>query len=176
MKTEGFAMKRIVCLFLCLVMCCMCFAGCGKDKEKQETADLPEEYFAEDLPLTQNDGEPEEFGFDKERIVLVTEGEKWILYDGGLNYDEVTWISDDPAVATFENGVVTAVASGQTNVHAEYRGERFSCEVVCNIRFLEGTDPEYIDQILDYTVHAEHDDAPDSAACICRVLDNGYYM
>ncbi len=45
-----------------------------------------------------------------------------------------------------------------------------------NIRFLEGTDPEYIDQILDYTVHAEHDDAPDSAACICRVLDNGYYM
>ena len=138
-------MKRIVCLFLCLVMCCMCFAGCGKDKEKQETADLPEEYFAEDLPLTQNDGEPEEFGFDKERIVLVTEGEKWILYDGGLNYDEVTWISDDPAVATFENGVVTAVASGQTNVHAEYRGERFSCEVVCNIRFLEGGPNEPVD-------------------------------
>ena len=138
-------MKRIVCLFLCLVMCCMCFAGCGKDKEKQETADLPEEYFAEDLPLTQNDGEPEEFGFDKERIVLVTEGEKWILYDGGLNYDEVTWISDDPAVATFENGVVTAVASGQTNVHAEYRGERFSCEVVCNIRFLEGGPTEPVD-------------------------------
>ncbi len=45
-----------------------------------------------------------------------------------------------------------------------------------NIRFLEGTDPEYIAQILDYTIHAEHDDAPDSAACICRVLDNGYYM
>ncbi|MBR2662458.1 MAG: hypothetical protein IKE25_01950, partial [Clostridia bacterium] len=43
------------------------------------------------------------------------------------------------------------------------------------IIFLEGTDPEYIDQILDYTVHAEHDDAPDSAACICRILENGYY-
>ena len=43
------------------------------------------------------------------------------------------------------------------------------------IIFLEGTDPEYIDQILDYTEHAEHDDAPDSAACICRILDNGYY-
>ncbi len=41
-----------------------------------------------------------------------------------------------------------------------------------NIRFLEGTDPEYIDQILDYTIHAEHDDAPDSAACICRLLDD----
>ena len=44
-----------------------------------------------------------------------------------------------------------------------------------NIVFLEGTDPEYIDQILDYTENAEHDDAPDSAACVCRILDKGYY-
>ena len=36
------------------------------------------------------------------------------------------------------------------------------------IRFLEGTDRAYIDQILDYTEYAEHDDAPDSAATICR--------
>ncbi|QTE74017.1 hypothetical protein JS518_14160 [Clostridiales bacterium FE2010] len=43
------------------------------------------------------------------------------------------------------------------------------------IIFLEGTDPEYIDQILNYTENAEHDDAPDSAACVCRTLDNGYY-
>ena len=43
------------------------------------------------------------------------------------------------------------------------------------IVFLEGTDPEYIDQILDYTEHAEHDDAPDSAACVCRILDKGYH-
>ena len=43
------------------------------------------------------------------------------------------------------------------------------------IVFLEGTDPDYIDQILDYTKFAEHDDAADSAACVCRVLENGYY-
>ena len=43
------------------------------------------------------------------------------------------------------------------------------------IVFLEGTDPEYIDQILDYTEHAEHDDAPDSAACVCRILSHGYH-
>jgi len=43
------------------------------------------------------------------------------------------------------------------------------------IVFLEGTDPEYIDQILDYTEHAEHDDAPDSAACVCRNLEHGYH-
>ena len=40
-----------------------------------------------------------------------------------------------------------------------------------NIEWLEGTDTEYINQILSYTEDAEHDDAPDSAACVCRILD-----
>lgn len=40
-----------------------------------------------------------------------------------------------------------------------------------NIVFLEGTDKAYISQIMSYTEEAEHDDAPDSAACICRILD-----
>lgn len=40
-----------------------------------------------------------------------------------------------------------------------------------NVVFLAGTDPAYIAQIMDYNEQAEHDDAPDSAACICRVLD-----
>ena len=40
------------------------------------------------------------------------------------------------------------------------------------IQFLEGTDREYIDQILDYTEFAEHDDAPDSAASVCRYFFN----
>lgn len=40
-----------------------------------------------------------------------------------------------------------------------------------NIVFVEGTDSEYINQIMDYTEDSEHDDAPDSAACVCRILD-----
>jgi hypothetical protein len=40
-----------------------------------------------------------------------------------------------------------------------------------NVVFLSGTDPAYIAQIMDYNEQAEHDDAPDSAACICRILD-----
>lgn len=39
-----------------------------------------------------------------------------------------------------------------------------------NIYWLEDTDPEYLSQILDYTEEADHDDAPDSAACLCRKL------
>lgn len=40
-----------------------------------------------------------------------------------------------------------------------------------NIVFLEGTDKAYIGQILSYIEDAEHDDAPDSAACIARYYD-----
>ena len=40
-----------------------------------------------------------------------------------------------------------------------------------HIEWLEGTDTEYINQILGYTEDAEHDDAPDSAACVCRIYD-----
>lgn len=39
-----------------------------------------------------------------------------------------------------------------------------------NVVFVEGTDQEYIDQILEYNEFADHDDAPDSAACCLRIL------
>lgn len=38
------------------------------------------------------------------------------------------------------------------------------------LEFVEGTDPEYINMILDYNENAEHDDAPDSASCLARLL------
>lgn len=42
-----------------------------------------------------------------------------------------------------------------------------------NIYFLEETDEDYINEILDYTENAEHDDAPDSLASIIRALNKG---
>lgn len=39
-----------------------------------------------------------------------------------------------------------------------------------NIVFVQGTDEEYIQQVLDYNENAEHDDAPDSLACAVRLL------
>lgn len=38
------------------------------------------------------------------------------------------------------------------------------------VTFVSGTDKAYIDQICDYTEDAEHDDAPDSAASLARVM------
>lgn len=42
-----------------------------------------------------------------------------------------------------------------------------------NIIWLEDTDPEYINEILDYSEFAEHDDSPDSAASILRKMETG---
>lgn len=41
-----------------------------------------------------------------------------------------------------------------------------------DVIFVDGTDPEYINQICDYNENAEHDDAPDSAASIVRAMWN----
>lgn len=41
-----------------------------------------------------------------------------------------------------------------------------------NVMFVEGTDKAYINQICDYNEEAEHDDAPDSLACIVKRLWN----
>ncbi|MCJ7839969.1 hypothetical protein MUB24_03380 [Lederbergia sp. NSJ-179] len=38
------------------------------------------------------------------------------------------------------------------------------------IEWLDDTDPEYINEILDYTENAEHDDSPDSAASLLRKI------
>lgn len=38
------------------------------------------------------------------------------------------------------------------------------------IIWLDDTDPEYIDEILDYTENAAHDDCPDSAASLVRII------
>ena len=41
-----------------------------------------------------------------------------------------------------------------------------------NVVFVDGTDPEYIDQICDYNENADHDDAPDSLASMIRKKKN----
>lgn len=45
-----------------------------------------------------------------------------------------------------------------------------------NIRFLEETDPEYINEILDYNENAAHDDSPDSAASLLRKITGNNWL
>jgi hypothetical protein len=44
-----------------------------------------------------------------------------------------------------------------------------------NIYWANETDPEYIEQIVDYQENQGHDDAPDSAACAVQRLNKGTY-
>lgn len=65
----------------------------------------------------------------------------------------------------------------ETRMYNEFQNKFFKIATFLrkwwpNIVFLEGTDKAYISQILSYTEAAEHDDAPDSAACICRIIEN----
>jgi hypothetical protein len=39
-----------------------------------------------------------------------------------------------------------------------------------DVIFVQGTDEDYLQMILDYNENAEHDDAPDSLASIIRKL------
>lgn len=44
------------------------------------------------------------------------------------------------------------------------------------IVWIEDTDPEYINEILDYSEFAEHDDSPDSAASLLRQMGENTWM
>ena len=57
------------------------------------------------------------------------------------------------------------------NMNKYYKISTFLRKWWGNVVFLDGTDPAYINQILNYNEEAAHDDAPDSAACVCRIFD-----
>ena len=73
---------------------------------------------------------PEGLGDVKVRV-----GNTWKMYSTiSVPADQVTWVSENPAIATVENGVVTAVSTGNSNIsvvmiHAEYAGVRYTCIV-----------------------------------------------
>ena len=73
-----------------------------------------------------------------------------------------------------KNGFYTSTYSEHTNKFikiASYLKRNWA-----NIYWLPDTDREYMDQILDYTEYAEHDDAPDSAASLLREMLSQAYI
>lgn len=83
---------------------------------------------------------PEGVRLNRKSITADYEGFTWILYSGSVPMDQILWTSDDPSVATVENGVVTAVAEGSTTVHAEYNGVTSSCDIICD--FEDASEPD----------------------------------
>lgn len=84
----------------------------------------------------------------KTDIKLFYYGETARIYNGSLDASEITWYSEDETVCTIENGVVTAVGPGKTNVFGEYGDQKVSCIVRCTDDVVE---PEAADYVLSHT-------------------------
>ena len=94
-------------------------------------------------PETTEATEPpaENFGlFRQDDVTLFTKGETFEFETGDIGLSEITWTSDDPSVATVENGKVTAVGSGKTVIRGEYNGRTDSCIIRCG--FEDGSDSD----------------------------------
>lgn len=69
---------------------------------------------------------------DRSDITLSEKGQEFRFSAGKLSNAQITWTSDNSSVVTINNGVVKAVGSGMTTIHAEYNGQKASCIVRCS--------------------------------------------
>jgi hypothetical protein len=72
-------------------------------------------------------------------------GKTWRAYKASLsvNPSEIQWTVDDESICTIDNGIVTAVAPGKTEIHATYGGVTYSCIIRCSwVEETEPTEPE----------------------------------
>ena len=133
-------MKRILALLLVLCMGVSLLAACGNNSTEttgttQNTTEATTQQTTETTEQTIESTEALwQLTLTHDDITLVKKGETMTLYSGEVPAEQITWGSEDEKVATFENGVVTAVAKGETTVYGEYEGIRAACKVYCNIK------------------------------------------
>ncbi len=165
--------KRIICWMLCGAACVGSLAGCGKtDREQtwlstaeqeQTTASAPQETTSWYISPEQTT-EASLFTLNRDDITLIAEGETMTLYEGVT--DGITWGSEAPGIASFENGVVTAMGRGETVVWAQKNGVRAQCKVYCNLK--EETIPRE-------TTDSENSRAPVLAVPTAQNVDASFF-
>lgn len=64
-------------------------------------------------------------------ITISLVGESEDIYLGLVPRELVSWESDDPAIISVENGVLTANSVGTTTIHASYYDREVSCTAEC---------------------------------------------
>ncbi len=95
-----------------------------------------------------------ELVLNRSDITLSGYGASWNLSSAGYTGPDaasVTWVSEDPTVATVENGKVVAVGNGMTTVRAEYDGKVATCIIRCNSVTVPAN-PGYTLSITDFTL------------------------
>lgn len=71
---------------------------------------------------------------NKTDLTFAYKGETFQLkVNSELSAEDVIWRSEDPSIATVENGLLTAVGSGTTIVYAQYGDQIVECIVRCAI-------------------------------------------
>ena len=130
-------MKKLICLLLiCALVACM--VACKGETPEPDITESTSDTTETTVDTTEDSTEEEEpewtLTLNQKMITLVNKGDTFALYDGTAPVADVTWGSDDTAVATFKDGVATAVGKGSTVVWAEYQGVRVTCTVTCNIK------------------------------------------
>lgn len=131
-------MKRLFSFLLIFAMLCSLLAGCRPGMEQSAPTEAPTQTPTE-APTEEPTEEPTEPPTEEAFILTATQvsftaaGETATVYEGNHTQATIFWSSDNEAVATFKDGVITAVSNGNTTVHAEYKGERHSCTVSVNI-------------------------------------------
>jgi len=151
-------MKKLLCILLSALLCIAMLAACGEeeDDDRDRGSSLFGDVLIEQLehgesttPSEEQTGEstaPEvttptvSFALDQEEVTLTAIGETAVIYSGS-NANQVTWISEDSSVAGVSGGVVTAVGSGTTKIHAVYGNEDFICTVTCNLSMGSSREP-----------------------------------
>lgn len=75
-------------------------------------------------------------------------GDVWTCYKKDLSVDPgaITWTSDNPAVCTMQNGIVTIVGGGRTEIHAQYAGKTYTCIVRVDPKSVPNVDDDDPDE------------------------------
>lgn len=92
-------------------------------------------------PATEATQPAEVFTLTHTVIRLTEPGQTARLYQGSLDVSQITWGSYCTDVATFADGVLTAVGNGYTIVYARYNNTEYTCEVHCQIVSAEDRNP-----------------------------------
>ena len=120
-------MKKLICLLLSSVMLLSLLQGCASEPAEStpvSTAEPTEE-------TTVPPADEQQVRLRVETLEMQEQGETFRLYNGIAKTAEVTFGSENEAVATFENGMVVCQGEGSTVVFAEYEGHRVTCTVTC---------------------------------------------
>lgn len=113
-------MKKTVLLMAALLSVCLMF---GPVRAGAEAVERVHEHSREEpkgvLMLTVSE------------ITLTFVGDSENIYMGTIPVENVEWSSDDPSIISVENGVITAVSVGTTQIHATCGSRSVSCIAGC---------------------------------------------